>query len=54
MINALFIGWTRNRKGIVTAYHFRNICNCITSFCGGYKNPLTGMGNTTPYVLIEF
>lgn len=51
--NALAIGWTRDRQGRVTKYHLRPVCNCITTFCGGYKNPQTGMGNTTPYVLIE-
>ena len=53
MTNALAIGWTRDRQGRVAKYHLRPVCNCITSFCGGHKEKQTGMGNTTPYVIIE-
>lgn len=32
-----FVGWTRSHydKGDVSKYHFKDICNTITSFCGG-------------------
>ena len=52
------IGWTRHgdSKGAVSKYHFKDVCNCITTFCGGngYKDPVTKMCNTTPYVLITY
>lgn len=49
------IGWTRSGDGFgrVTKYHIKSVCNCITSFWGGYKDPRTGLCNTTPYVFIE-
>jgi hypothetical protein len=50
------IGWSRSGDGFgrVTKYHIKSVCNCITSFWGGgYKDPRTGLCNTTPYVLIE-
>lgn len=32
-----FIGWTRSgeKRGTVLRYHFKHICNTITSFSGG-------------------
>ena len=52
------IGWTRSGsgRGDVISYHLKDICNCITSFVGGGigKDSVTGMYNTTPYVLIEY
>jgi hypothetical protein len=51
------IGWTRSAsgRGDVTRYHLKNVCNTITSFSGGGigKDSITGMYNTTPYVLVE-
>ena len=31
------IGWTRHGsgKGDVSKYHIKDVCNCITTFCGG-------------------
>ena len=52
------IGWTRHGsgKGDVSKYHIKDVCNCITTFCGGagFKDTTTGMANTTPHVLIEY
>lgn len=51
------IGWIRDRKGVVIRYSVKDVCNCITPFGAGgsgFKDPDTGMANTTPYVLIEY
>ena len=55
--NRLFIGWSRHgEKGAVSKYILNNYSNAITSFAGGhgYKDPETTMGNTCPYVLMEY
>ena len=48
------IGWVRDDKGNVLRYTYKDICNCLTTFCGGsgFKDKETGMCNTTPYVAI--
>lgn len=51
-----FIGWSRGRSGNIVRYLLKDVCNTITSFCGGgiYKDKETDMYNTTPYILIEY
>ena len=52
-----FIGWSRQQDGNdVKRYLLKTVCNTITSFSGGGigKDSVTGMYNTTPYVLIEY
>jgi hypothetical protein len=55
-MRAKAIGWTRSGegKGEVKRYHFKDVCNCLTTFCGGgyFKDKKTGLCNTTPYVAI--
>ena len=47
------IGWVRDAKGKVIRHTYKDVCNCLTTFCGGgHTDPKTGMGNTTPYVLL--
>lgn len=41
-----FVGWTRDDKGKVLNWHFKDICNTITSTAGGN-------GNTSPSVCIS-
>ena len=58
-MNYKAIGWTRsgNGRGDVDRYHLKDISNTITSFCGGGgigKDSVTGMYNTTPYILVEY
>ena len=52
------IGWSRQRfgRGNVEKYHLKDVCNTLTTFCGGsgFKDANTGMANTSPYVLIEY
>ena len=52
------IGWNREKtgKGNVQRYIIKDVCNCLTTFCGGsgFKDATTGMGNTTPHVLLEY
>lgn len=50
------IGWVRDAKGNVKNYTVKDIFNCITQFSGGtgFKDPETGMANTSPYVLLEY
>ena len=51
------IGWVRNSfgRGDVKKYVIKDICNCITTFCGGsgWKDSTTGMALTTPHILIK-
>ena len=48
------IGWVRDRKGKVIRHNYKDVCNCLTTFCGGsgFTDPQTGMANTTPYCAI--
>ena len=48
------VGWVRDSKGDVVRYSLNDVCNCLTTFCGGsgFKDKTTGMCNTTPYVVI--
>jgi len=52
------IGWSRSSKGRgdVDRYIVKDVCNCITTFCGGsgWKDSNTGMALTTPHVLITY
>ena len=50
------IGWVRDSKGNVINYNVKEIFNCITQFSGGsgYKDPETGMANTSPYLLLDY
>lgn len=50
------IGWIRDRKGKIIRYNIKDVCNCITTFSGGsgFKDPDTGMANTSPYVLVQY
>ena len=41
-----FVGWTRDDKGKVLNWHFKDICNTITPSAGGN-------GNTSPSVCIS-
>lgn len=50
MVKAL--GWVRDRKGKVIKRPLRDICNCITTMCGGGHIDTWGLGNTTPYICI--
>lgn len=54
--DAKAIGWVRDGKGNVTNYTVKDVCNCITQFSGGsgFKDPDTGMANTSPYILLEY
>lgn len=54
--DAKAIGWVRDGKGNVTNYTVKDVCNCITQFSGGsgFKDPETGMANTSPYILLEY
>ena len=54
--DAKVIGWVRDGKGNVTNYTVKDVCNCITQFSGGsgFKDPDTGMANTSPYILLEY
>lgn len=54
--SAKAIGWVRDEKGNVKDYTIKNVCNCITQFSGGngFKDPETGMANTSPYILLEY
>ena len=45
------LGWVRDKKGNVLKRPLMNVCNCITSMCGGGHAGKDGMGHTTPYVL---
>lgn len=55
---ARFIGWTRthDKVALVQKYHLKDFCNTITTFAGRCfaKDKRTQIGNTTPYVLIEY
>ena len=52
-MRAKAIGWVRDCKGNVVRHTYKDISNCLTTMCGGgHTDPRTGMGNTTPYVLI--
>lgn len=49
------ISWVRDSKGKVVKRPLKDICNAITSMCGGgHTSKEDGMGNTTPYVLIDY
>ena len=46
------IGWVRDRRGKVTKRTLNDICNAITTFCGGSSfDGGDGLAPTTPYVL---
>ena len=55
-VNVKVIGWVRDSKGNVINYTVKDVCNCITQFSGGsgFKDPDTGMANTSPYILLEY
>lgn len=49
------ISWSRDSKGVVQNYNLRDVVNCLTTMCGGgHTDPKTGMGNTTPHILIRY
>lgn len=48
------ISWVRDSKGKVVKRPLRDICNAITSMCGRGHTEDDGMGNTTPYVFINY
>ena len=48
------ISWVRDSKGKVIKRPLKDICNALTSMCGGGHIGEDGMGNTTPYVLISY
>ena len=46
------ISWSRDSQGKVVKRPLKDVCNALTSKCGGGHTEEDGMGNTTPYVLI--
>ena len=48
------ISWVRDSKGKVVKRPLRDVCNTITTMCGGGHTAEDGMGGTTPYVLISY
>lgn len=48
------ISWVRDSKGKVVKRPLRDVCNTITSMCGGGHTVDDGMGGTTPYVFIDY
>ena len=52
-MRAKAIGWVRDCKGKVVRHTYKDICNCLTTMCGGgHTDPESGIGNTTPMALI--
>lgn len=45
------LSWSRDCHGKVINRHVSNICNTVTSMCGGGRTAEYGMGNTTPYII---
>lgn len=45
------IGWIRDSKGKIIDRPFKDICNAITTMCGGGHSGEDGLGNTTPYII---
>lgn len=35
MMRAKAIGWVRDSKGKVVRHTYKDVCNCLTTFCGG-------------------
>ena len=55
MTKKLYIGWVRNKKGIVESRQRKQIANAVTTLPpGAFPVPNDGLGNTTPYVIYEF
>ena len=48
------ISWSRDSQGKVVKRPLKEICNSITSKCGREYTGDDGMGNTTPYVFINY
>ncbi len=54
MVRKFYIGWVRDDKGNVVNRPIKRIANAVTTLSGGAFVGESGMGNTTPYVVIEF
>lgn len=48
------ISWVRDGKGKVVKRPLKDISNAITSMCGRGHIEEDGMGNTTPYVFVNY
>lgn len=48
------ISWVRDSKGKVVKRPLKDVCNAITSMCGRGIPGEDGLGNTTPYVFIDY
>lgn len=48
------ISWVRDSKGKVVKRPLKDISNAITSMCGRGHIEEDGMGNTTPYVFVNY
>ena len=48
------ISWSRDSQGKVVKRPLKDVCNTITSMCGGGHTADDGMGGTTPYVFIDY
>lgn len=50
-----YIGWVRDSQGNVTKRPRKQIAHAVTSKVGhGISDPRDGLGNTTPYIIIEY
>ena len=50
-----YIGWVRDSQGNVAKRPRKQIANAVTSKVGhGISDPRDGLGNTTPYIIIEY
>lgn len=50
-----YIGWVRDSKGRIKGRPRKQIANAVTSKVGhGISDPRDGLGNTTPYIIIEY
>ena len=55
MNNKYYIGWVRDSKGRIKGRPRKRIANAVTSKVGhGISDPRDGLGNTTPYIIIEY
>ena len=55
MNNKYYIGWVRDSKGRIKGRPRKQIANAVTSKVGhGISDPRDGLGNTTPYIIIEY
>lgn len=44
MMRAKAIGWVRDSKGKVVRHTYKDVCNCLTTFCGGAYRSSDGNG----------